>query len=53
LRKTLLNIRAGEANASGVYPREYTVNERIILLAEPEFLQTWQSTNRERNEHSN
>ena len=47
LRKTLLNIRVGKASANGVYPREYIVNERMILLAEPEFLQAWQSTNRE------
>ena len=47
LRKTLLNIRAGAASAKGVYPRQYIVNERMRLLAEPEFLQAWQSTNRE------
>jgi hydroxyacylglutathione hydrolase len=53
LRKKLLDIRAGEANASGSYPREYIVNEEITLLTEPEFLQAWQSTDRELNELSN
>ncbi len=52
LRKTLQDMRAGEANSEGIYPQEYTVNERMLLLAEPEFLQDWQSTNRESNEHS-
>ena len=53
LRKTLQDVRAGKAISGGVYPREYRINERMILLAEPEFLQDWQSTNRESNEHSN
>lgn len=53
LRTALNNIRAGNAKASGLYPREYKVNERLVLLAEPEFLQDWQPSDKELNELNN
>ena len=44
LRHSLGEINADTANASGVYPREYRVNERLQLLAEPAWLQDWAIT---------
>jgi hypothetical protein len=41
LRATLIAIRDGTAQGSGIYPREYRVNDRIQLLAEPRWLQDW------------
>ena len=41
LKSSLEAIKAGTAPGSGVYPREYPVNERMLLLAEPAWLQNW------------
>ena len=41
LRATLIAIRDGKAEGRGIFPREYRVNERIQLLAEPRLLQDW------------
>ncbi|MEM1250583.1 MAG: MBL fold metallo-hydrolase, partial [Acidobacteriota bacterium] len=41
LRDALLTLRAGDAKATGTYPRTYRVNERLRLLAEPRWLQDW------------
>jgi glyoxylase-like metal-dependent hydrolase (beta-lactamase superfamily II) len=41
LRAALIAIRDGKAKGSGIYPREYRVNDRIQLLAEPRLLQEW------------
>jgi hypothetical protein len=41
LRNALIAIRDGTAKGSGMYPREYRVNDRIQLLAEPRLLQEW------------
>lgn len=41
LRATLLAIQDGTAKGTGFYPREYRVNKRIQLLAEPRWLQNW------------
>jgi len=42
LRATLIAIRDGTARGIGRYPREYRVNDRIQLLAEPRWLQDWE-----------
>jgi len=39
---TLQDIEAGNATAEGDYPVSYSVNERIVLLAEPKWLQEWE-----------
>ena len=39
---TLQNIEAGNLAAEGDYPVSYPVNERIVLLAEPKWLQNWE-----------
>ena len=41
LRASLIAIRDGTARGNGFYPREYRVNARIRLLAEPRLLQDW------------
>lgn len=41
LQRTLSSIKQGIATGKGVYPRVYRVNERIGLLAEPSWLQSW------------
>lgn len=43
LRIALEAIRAGRAQSSGFYPVSYTVTDKILLLAEPPFLQSWQA----------
>jgi glyoxylase-like metal-dependent hydrolase (beta-lactamase superfamily II) len=43
LRDTLHAIRAGELESEGFYPVVYPVNDRIELLAEPQWLQNWAS----------
>jgi hypothetical protein len=42
----LINIRAGEYEGSGYYPKEYLVNVQITPPAGPEFLRRWQFTDR-------
>lgn len=42
LHATLIAIRDGAVKGTGSYPREYRVNERIQLLAEPRWLQDWE-----------
>jgi len=37
----LQRIESGKAEPSGDYPVTYPVNERIVLLAEPKWLQNW------------
>jgi len=41
LHTTLSAIKLGERTATGFYPREYLVNDRIQLLVEPGWLQNW------------
>lgn len=41
LQSALSAIRAGTLAGSGLYPREYPVNDRMALLAEPRWLQNW------------
>jgi len=43
LRMALETIRAGRAQYTGFYPVSYSVNDKIQLLAEPAFLQSWQA----------
>jgi len=39
--RTLNEVEAGNLAAEGDYPVSYPVNERIVLLAEPKWLQNW------------
>ncbi len=41
LQKSLEAIRAGEIESSGFYPATYPVDDRVVLLAEPSWLQQW------------
>ncbi len=41
LRNTLVAIKAGEAQSTGIYPVSYPVNDQLELLAEPKWLQDW------------
>ncbi len=44
LRATLIKVREGEIKGTGTYPVIYSVNERMILAAEPRWLQKWTPT---------
>jgi len=39
---TLQDIKTEKVSAEGDYPVSYSVNERIVLLAEPKWLQNWE-----------
>ncbi len=39
--ETIANIESGSTRGEGSYPLTYPVNDRISLLAEPRWLQTW------------
>ena len=41
LRHTLIGIKRGESKGTGSYPVAYQVNDRMVLLAEPTWLQDW------------
>ena len=41
LQKSLEAIRAGDLESSGFYPVTYPVDDRVVLLAEPSWLQQW------------
>lgn len=41
LEAALLSLRSGELPGSGLWPREFVINERMTLLADPRFLQDW------------
>lgn len=41
LYSTLNQIRSGSAESEAIYPASYTVNERLVLLTEPTWLQSW------------
>ncbi|MGI9326748.1 MAG: MBL fold metallo-hydrolase [Pseudomonadales bacterium] len=41
LQAALLRIKSGDLSGSGWYPREYKINPRTTLLAEPAWLQNW------------
>ncbi len=44
VRDTLERIKSGEAKPMGVYPVNYTINESMVFVAEPPFLQDWTPT---------
>ncbi|MEM7100251.1 MAG: MBL fold metallo-hydrolase [Pseudomonadota bacterium] len=44
LRKTLVAIRNGQRSAPLSYPQTFAVNERLVLLVEPNPLQNWNPT---------
>ncbi len=46
LAATLRAINAGEVAGEGIYPVAYRVNSRVVLLAEPRWLQDWQPRER-------
>jgi hypothetical protein len=41
LQQTLRQIQAESLEPEGVYPAKYGVDERVMLLAEPRWLQRW------------
>ena len=41
LERGLHAIRDGEIDGQGTYPQEFSINERISMLAEPCWLQDW------------
>ena len=42
LENTLEAIRVGEIESSGVFPVTYSVDDEVVLLAEPGWLQRWE-----------
>ncbi len=42
LKKTLAKMWAGQVDGTGWWPRAFSVNEKITILADPIFLQDWQ-----------
>ena len=42
LESTLEAIRVGEIESSGVFPVTYSVDDEVVLLAEPGWLQRWE-----------
>ena len=43
LQAALKAVQAGRVSSSGFYPVSYPVNDEIMLLTEPAFLQNWQA----------
>lgn len=41
LKAALIKIRDGELSGIGTYPVSYPVNESLVILAEPRWLQSW------------
>ncbi len=41
LRQALMDLKDGKLHGSGVWPREFMVNDKITILADPGFLQDW------------
>ncbi len=41
LKAALIRIRDGELTGIGSYPVSYPVNEQLVILAEPRWLQSW------------
>lgn len=44
LQGALQQLQMGELAGEGVYPRAYTVNDRMVLLTEPGWLKEWTPT---------
>ena len=44
LQRRLMQLKRGELDGEGIYPRAYTVNENLVLLTEPGWLKNWQPT---------
>ncbi len=42
LKNSLLEIRSGAADATGIYPVSYDIDDRVVLLSEPKWLQNWE-----------
>ena len=40
-QNSLEAIKAGAAKSSGVYPVIYSIDDRVVLLADPSWLQRW------------
>ncbi len=44
LRDTLIAVRDGELEGTGTFPITYVINDKMILVAEPRWLQDWTPT---------
>ena len=42
LQEALESIRAGDLQSSGSYPVSYPIDDRVVLVAEPSWLQKWE-----------
>lgn len=42
LKNSLLEIRSGAADGTGIYPVSYSIDDRVVLLSEPKWLQNWE-----------
>jgi hydroxyacylglutathione hydrolase len=43
LKNSLLEIRSSVADSTGIYPVSYTVDDQVVLLSEPKWLQNWEA----------
>jgi len=43
LKNSLLEIRSGVADSTGIYPVSYQIDDRVVLLSEPNWLQNWEA----------